>query len=223
MAGSRFPDRPLAGILGLSEVLKEEAGELSAEQIVNYATNIERSGQRLHRTLRNYLKILDLDQAANAAQPARHADPLTTVDALNLVEATARSVAVKHSRGSDLNLQLRSGPAGIDREALAVFVEELAENAFGFSRHGTPVLVEFFAENGGAVLRITDKGRGMTGDQIDRVGAFMQFDRKRHEQQGLGLGLSLVGRMLERAAGKLSVQSVVGQGTTATVSLPNTN
>jgi signal transduction histidine kinase len=212
---------PLVGIIGLSEVLREEAGELSRESIVEYATNIERSGQRLHRTLRNYLKILDLDQAAAESRPPHPARPLAAADAQAVVENTARGIATKHERAADLVLQLQPCAVTLDREALSVIVEELMENACGFSRSGTPVAIEFFADKNTVVLRFSDKGRGMTPEQIDRVGAFRQFDRKRYEQQGLGLGLSLVGRLLQRAGGSLTLHSITGEGTTATVSLPS--
>jgi signal transduction histidine kinase len=212
---------PLAGIIGLSEILKEEAGELTTEMIVNYASDIESSGQRLHRTLRNYLKILDLDQSDSGAAPARRASALIASEAMSLVQTTARAIAAKHGRAADLDLRLQPSAPCIDRDALAVLAEELVENACSFSRQGTPVVVEFLTETGGTVLRVADKGRGMTTEQINRIGAFKQFDRKRYEQQGLGLGLSLVGRLLQRAGGKLVLQSTMGEGTTAAVSLPN--
>jgi K+-sensing histidine kinase KdpD len=40
-------------------------------------------------------------------------------------------------------------------------------------------------------LAVVDRGRGMTRAQIDQVGAYIQFDRKRYEQQGQGLGLTI--------------------------------
>ncbi len=71
-------------------------------------------------------------------------------------------------------------------------VEELVDNACKFSRQGTPVEVELSAEG---LLSITDQGRGMTAAEIEQIGAFRQFDRKKHEQQGLGLGLVLVQKL----------------------------
>ena len=66
-------------------------------------------------------------------------------------------------------------------------------------------------------LTVTDEGRGMPAEQIAKIGAFMQFDRKTHEQQGLGLGLSIARRLAELFQGRLSVRSELGVGTTATV------
>ena len=66
------------------------------------------------------------------------------------------------------------------------------DNACKFSRKETPVSVEL---GGDGRLNITDRGRGLTVEEIGRIGAFLQFDRQKYEQQGLGLGLVLVQKL----------------------------
>ncbi len=70
------------------------------------------------------------------------------------------------------------------------------------------------------MLRVSDWGRGMSSEQINRVGAYMQFERKLHEQQGMGLGLFLVRRLAELYEGSLVIESEPDRGTTMTVTLP---
>lgn len=69
-------------------------------------------------------------------------------------------------------------------------------------------------------LVIEDKGRGFSTEHITRVGAYMQFDRKLHEQQGLGLGLSIAKRLTELHGGTLTLESRAATRTAVTIQLP---
>jgi signal transduction histidine kinase len=60
----------------------------------------------------------------------------------------------------------------------------------------------------------------MSSDDIQKIGAYMQFERKLHEQQGSGLGLAIVKRMAQIHGGQLTIDSTPGEGTTMLVSLP---
>jgi signal transduction histidine kinase len=93
-------------------------------------------------------------------------------------------------------------------------VEELVDNACKFSRQGTSIEVTL---NAIGELTVADKGRGMTVEEITRIGLFRQFERKKHEQQGLGLGLVLVQKLAARANAEFRVDSEPGQGTRAIV------
>lgn len=94
------------------------------------------------------------------------------------------------------------------------------QNAFKFSTAGSRVVVVLAQSPNGTALAVTDHGRGLETEHITRVGAYMQFDRKLQEQQGLGLGLTIARRLTELHGGTLSIQSQRGGGTTVTVSLP---
>jgi signal transduction histidine kinase len=70
------------------------------------------------------------------------------------------------------------------------------------------------------VMAVTDQGRGFSTEHIRKVGAYMQFDRKMQEQQGLGLGLVIAKRLTELHAGTLTIHSNRGTETTVEVRLP---
>jgi len=67
---------------------------------------------------------------------------------------------------------------------------------------------------------VSDQGRGFTSEQIARVGAYMQFDRKLHEQQGQGLGLTIAKRLVELHGGKFSIVSDKISGTIVSARFP---
>ncbi|MEL7436414.1 MAG: ATP-binding protein, partial [Chloroflexota bacterium] len=96
-------------------------------------------------------------------------------------------------------------------------VEELVDNAFKFSVAKTPVTVTGKLQGGDYVLTVSDKGRGMTREQISKIGGFMQFERWLHEQQGMGLGLVVVKLLAEINNYEFIIQSAKDEGTTVTL------
>src|SRR5262249_26603871 len=92
--------------------------------------------------------------------------------------------------------------------------------AFKFSTAGTPVRVSSSTDPIYYALTIEDRGVGMEPDQVARIGAYTQFNRKTHEQQGSGLGLTLARRITELHGGKFNVQSQRGLGTIVSLRLP---
>jgi signal transduction histidine kinase len=60
----------------------------------------------------------------------------------------------------------------------------------------------------------------MSAEQITAIGAFRQFQRKQHEQQGLGLGLEICQRLLALYRGKLMLESMQGEHTIVRIMLP---
>jgi signal transduction histidine kinase len=125
-----------------------------------------------------------------------------------------------NGRREDVTVQVdHCPPLAIKSGDLNRMVEELVDNGCKFSRPGTPIKVELGADGR---LTVTDQGRGLSPEAINRIGAFQQFDRKKNEQQGLGLGLILVQKLAALYRAKLSIQSQPGQGTQAQIAFPLT-
>jgi signal transduction histidine kinase len=99
-------------------------------------------------------------------------------------------------------------------------VDELSQNAFRFSNPGTPIQITLFPSSSELTLTLNDHGRGLQTEQLRKVGAYMQFDRSKNEQQGLGLGLIISKRLTELHGGTLTIQSEPGVGTTVVVKIP---
>ena len=124
-------------------------------------------------------------------------------------------------RFGDLRLDVRDVEAvGIGEDYMRKIVEELIDNAFKFSTQDTAVCLSAAAEGDFYVVSVTNQGRGMTQQQIALVGAYMQFERRIHEQQGAGLGLVICKRLAELHDGEFSIESVPGAATTIEVRLP---
>jgi signal transduction histidine kinase len=139
-----------------------------------------------------------------------------------LIELVARKRAAEAKRPADLQLNVSFTPVPMSEEYFSKVVNELTHNAFKFSSPGSPVILELSAAADGVIFSVKDSGRGLAPDQIAKIGAFMQFDRKTHEQQGLGLGLTIARRLTELHGGTLGIQSELGNGTKVTITLPKT-
>ena len=210
---------PLAGIMGLSELLKEEVGQMSPEYCREQLNEIRGCARRLQRVLENYLTILRL----SAENPFQRRDPQTIVlsDLLQVFAASAAEVAERHQRTDDLRLDCAlSGDQAmlyLESDALSKIVGELVDNACKFSKPGQPVSARLEAVHGELELVVRDEGRGMSRQEIAQIGAFRQFDRSLHEQQGLGLGLTLAQYLIECSGGRFEIESEPDAGSTVHV------
>lgn len=96
----------------------------------------------------------------------------------------------------------------------------LLDNAVKYTPEGGKVTVSVREENGYAIVKIEDTGEGINKEiQKNLFDPYFQGDSS-HSRQGLGLGLSIVKRIVELCKGTISVRSRMGEGSTFTVILP---
>jgi signal transduction histidine kinase len=201
---------PMAGIIGLLQILRSGCPSFSSEEVQDIHNDLYQSAFRLNRTLRNYLLILDLQNAAATAATKSLSSNEVETNILAGVEEVLRL----NNRRQDVTVRVKACSLLVNPDYLCHIIEELVDNACKFSRHGTPVIVEL-GDDGR--LTITDRGRGLTAEQISRIGAFHQFDRKTHAQQGLGLGLVLVQKLTAQSTAEFSIKSNPGEWTQAQI------
>ena len=95
----------------------------------------------------------------------------------------------------------------------------LIENAIKFSKENGKIDIKVFQEKEKLIITIRDYGIGMPEDQIEKVfDKFYQID-KSHSEEGSGLGLSIVKRIIELSEGEIDLQSKENKGTIVTVRL----
>jgi two-component system sensor histidine kinase/response regulator len=214
---------PLNGILAYGEILASDAASLQPDEIAEMGQVIYQSGKRLENLVENFLIYAQLEMLGSDPQKLNSLRGKQTQHAAPVVEKFARQQAKETNREYDLNLELTDAAIPMTEDYLGKIVSELVHNAFKFSQPGTPVRVTL--QNGGNAvsLAVTDRGRGFSTEHMAKVGAYMQFDRKMHEQQGLGLGLTVCKRLTELHGGNLTIQSAPGEGATVAVKFAKTS
>jgi len=213
---------PLNGILAYGEILVADAATLPPHEIAEMGQVIHDSGKRLERLIENFLIYAQLELLSSDPQKLHLLLRKQTQKAARLIEKHAREQAQLARRPEDLVLSLADVSMPISEEYLGKITDELVQNAFKFSNAHSPVRVALTDAQGSVALTIADTGRGLSTEHINKVGAYMQFDRKLHEQQGIGLGLTISKRLTELHGGTLSIQSEPGSGTMVTLKLPKT-
>lgn len=211
---------PLNGILAYGEILSTDAESLQPAEVAEMGQVINESGKRLMRLIENFLIYAQLELLGSDPAKSVALQRKSTQFPLRSIEEKARAAAQSARRPGDLVLELQEFSVSMAEEYLAKIVDELVQNAFKFSKPGTPVRVALHIAEQGPVLSVADQGRGLAQEQIAKIGAYMQFDRKMHEQQGLGLGLMICRRLAEVHGGTLTIASDPGAGTTVSLRFP---
>jgi signal transduction histidine kinase len=211
---------PLHLILGFAQVLEMHHHKASSEDILQATGAIIKAGHRLEHLIENYLAYAQMELIATDPQETDALRNHFTDDPTHIISSAARTCADVYDRVGDLLLELQGTALRIAQESLAKLISEVVDNAFKFSKPGTPVHITSMCQDRQFVLHICDRGRGMSAEQIKNVGAYMQFERAFYEQQGLGLGLAIVRRLVELHGGQLEIESILNQGTHVHIRLP---
>ena len=207
---------PLSAVLGLAELLATDSDSMERERIGTIAKGLWDAGERLSRIIENYLIYSQIEIIASDIKRLQDANKSVVENPLDLIRGVATKTAAEKERQDDLLLNLQSKTSvRISNENLTRVVQELVDNAFKFSSPGDTVTVRCSDDEDFFVFEVRDHGRGMTADEIRRVGAYSQFQRDLYEQPGTGLGLIIAKRLAELHEGILQIESDPNQCVTA--------
>lgn len=202
---------PLQTIVLHSDLLQNEKMVADAANRREVADAIIGESQRLVAMLE------ELSVYASGAQRSLNRQPLFADDLVRQVmtvearEADGTGVAVDASR---LERAMVFGDAYYLRQA----VENLARNAREAmtGQPGARLSVSVERDGGNAVIRVADNGPGIPPAKLQTI--FQPFVSTKGK--GMGLGLAICREIVESHAGRIEVDSAVGEGTTFTVRIP---
>ncbi|MBF0545344.1 MAG: response regulator [Candidatus Riflebacteria bacterium] len=190
----------LNGIMGFAEIIRSsaKAGEIiSSEDLVDYAGMILKSAERLNKLVQRQNEFMELSFILSDRASFSHQKIDFFHDLMSRSEKIIKEIANACDRGEDLILSFEEAELPISEKRWDRIIFELTENAIKFSKKGSPVKISGKVNGNQYILTVEDQGRGMTPDQIRQIGPYIQFERKKFEQQGLGLGLAIVKTICE--------------------------
>jgi signal transduction histidine kinase len=210
----RNPITPIAGFVDFALSIARRPGAQGDAQLVAVL-------ERLQTLMANYLRraemLLDVSRIGSGnlrLEPSQ-------IDLSSLVRAAVETHAPGVAQaGCQLDLRIEDGVVGrFDRVAVEQIVDNLLSNAAKFGA-GRPIGIALRRTGGSAELEVRDRGIGISAADRDRI--FRRFEQvvSQHRGGGFGVGLWVVGRLVEAMGGEIAVEAAAGEGSTFRVKLP---
>jgi two-component system OmpR family sensor kinase len=204
---------PLTTVLGYAELHGKGAlAEREAQDDAWRRTQAE--GNRMRRLVEDMLELATLD-----AEPALQKEP---VDVARLAHDVVADAARAHS-ALTFELDTPPGPAVVpaDADRVCQAMINLVGNAAQHGGASVVVTVDSLAD-GAVSVAVADDGPGMSVEVAERATErFVRGDASRSRATGgAGLGLAITAAIIEAHGGELIIDSVPGQGTTVSFTLP---
>jgi len=202
---------PLSVIQSYAMALQHET--LSPEERKEYAKTVVTAAQKLSALVTNILKLNKLENQAIMPGSA----PYDLSEQLRCCALAFEDLW--ESKGLTFTADLDETIVSYDESMLELVWNNLLSNAIKFTNPGGSITLTLKNEDGFAVVSVTDSGLGMDEAIGKHVfDKFYQGDTS-HSQEGNGLGLALVKKVIEIIGGEITLRSKIGYGTTFTVCL----
>jgi signal transduction histidine kinase len=205
---------PAAAMQMTVDALRDVGEELSAADRSGLLTRLRSLGQRIGRL------AADLGDLGRARLPQPQLSP---VDLLALVRETVEGYRLGQP-GHTVSLEAPEALPRLlgDRNDIARVLGNLLDNAFRYSRTGTEVTVRVTDRGDTIRTSVTDQGIGVSAEDIPRLfGRYYRADNAREfTEDGTGIGLFSVKRLVEAHGGRVGVESTLGEGSTFWFELP---
>ncbi|MDF2536244.1 MAG: two component system histidine kinase [Bacillales bacterium] len=206
---------PLTVIQSRSDLLLREPSATIEEKILDVSA-ISKETRRLSKLVTNLLTLARSD--SNQIE-------LTKIDfrldeLIN--EIVEQFVDIAEFQEKELTLDATEGLEFFgDKEKIHQLMIILIDNALKFTSAKGNIRITCYEIGNQIQINVSDTGRGINPECLPRIfDRFYQGDMSRTNTDGTGLGLSIAQWIVEKHAGKIQVESVLGEGTIFNISLP---
>ncbi len=212
---------PMNAILGYSEMLIEDAGLMSSEEVAADLQKIRNAGKHLLALIND---VLDLSKIESGKMTLHH-ESFLIGELVQDIVSTIEPIALKNHNRIVVHCPAEIGAMYSDAMKVRQSLMNLLSNACKFSQNSVIDLVistQSHEREEYVSFAVCDRGIGMTSDQIAKLfQAFVQADESTTRKYGgTGLGLMISRRLCQMLGGDIRVSSELGKGSTFTIELP---
>ncbi len=208
---------PLSAVIGYSELLEEEMEDAGNQTGLEDIRKIQSNARHLLSLIND---VLDLSKI-EADRMTTYAEDFEIEDLLRDVSSTMQGLVSQKGNRLVIEHAANLGRMHTDQVKLRQCLFNLISNAAKFTDHGL-VTLHVSREEDTIVLAVQDSGIGMTEEQIAKLfERFIQADASTTRRfGGTGLGLAITRAFCQLLGGQISVESVLGAGSTFTIRIP---
>ena len=211
---------PFTALIGLTEVLSNQAEQLEAKEVAEYGSLIHESSEKLLNLIENLLHWSRSQTGKIQIIPKKLQLNTLVNEVISVLEMQAKAKEIKLASDIDPSLAIMG-----DYDTMSTVIRNLTSNAIKFSNAGGVVSINASQSTGNVRLSVTDTGVGISHENIGKLFKIEDsFSTKGTSQEaGTGLGLIVCKEFIEKNGGEIKVDSTLGQGTTFSIIVPESN
>lgn len=212
---------PISTISLAGQMLSDPSIRKSPASLAHLSEVITDESKRLRFQVEKVLQMSVFDNTGSALK-------FTEVDANSIIDQVANTFKIKVEKyGGTIstNIEARDAEVRVDEMQFTNVIFNLLDNAVKYMREDEEPHLEISTRNinGNKLeIRVSDNGIGIKKEDLKRI--FEKFYRvstgNRHDVKGFGLGLAYVKKMITLFGGNITVESVLGKGSTFVIVLP---
>ena len=207
---------PVVGMAGLiRRLVQGKAGPLSAEQ-TKYLETVNLEMTRVEELISSFLEFARLDLRLLTPHP----------EAIQLAEECREVITLLTPLAEAKGMQLETSfprklpPLRVDPLLFRRLLDNLLGNAIKYSPPGSTVLLKIWEEDNEVRFAVKDQGPGIPPEDLPHLFEFFYRGKAATGEEGFGLGLATVKRIIDSHGGRLWVDTAPGQGATFYFTLP---
>ncbi len=213
---------PLSTLSGFVSLLQDKDYVGKEEERQEFLKYIQSSSDRLNRLVTNFLRLAELEILASNEEKVSKLKQNKNINWLIEFSSFVNDFSSINKVSVKCELVGEEFPITPDYNALNMILSELLLNALNFSNAGNiNITVKADATDHLFQMSIRDTGKGIEDYALKNLtDIFYQHNRQFQEQQGGGLGLTIVNRLVQIYDGKMEIESEIGKGTEIKIFIP---
>ncbi|HPF93777.1 MAG TPA: HAMP domain-containing sensor histidine kinase, partial [Tenuifilaceae bacterium] len=207
---------PISSISQLIDLYTEQKDEIDSDTSNSILNTLQNTSKETYKLLENLLEWASSQRTSSYKPNALNLAPvISQIVSLSQGAAEAKQISILNDYANEI-------PVFVDEEMLKTAIRNLLSNSIKFTPTSGTISITSAFNGSNVEISVTDSGVGIPESKIAKL-----FDNSTsfttpgtNNEKGTGPGLKLVKKFIEKNGGSIRVESLEGQGTTFTISLP---